>query len=69
MVCMILDTDAHMLIRRYVGNEEATKSAFLGDWLRTGDIMRRDEKGTFWLTDRYREVGKDFICPYNRQAS
>jgi 4-coumarate--CoA ligase len=42
----------------YVGDEVATSNTFSGDWLRTGDIMKLDEKGNFWITDRLKEMIK-----------
>jgi 4-coumarate--CoA ligase len=42
----------------YVGDVEATKGTFEGEWLRTGDIMRVDEKENFWVTDRLKELIK-----------
>jgi feruloyl-CoA synthase len=44
------------LPRGYYNNEEATRETYVGDWLRTGDIMRVDESGNFWVTDRLKEV-------------
>lgn len=44
----------------YLNNPEATKSTFSedGEWLRTGDIVARDEKGYFWVVDRLKEMIK-----------
>jgi long-subunit acyl-CoA synthetase (AMP-forming) len=42
--------------RGYAGNEEATRNTFSGSWLRTGDIMKVDEQGNFYVTDRLKEV-------------
>lgn len=42
----------------YVGDDAATRNTFEGDWLRTGDIMRLDGKGNFWITDRLKEMIK-----------
>jgi 4-coumarate--CoA ligase len=42
----------------YHGNEIATKETFEGDWLRTGDVVRVDEKGNIWVTDRLKEMIK-----------
>lgn len=36
----------------YVGNEEATREKFLGDWIRTGDVGVLDEAGYLYLKDR-----------------
>ncbi|ORY10621.1 amp dependent CoA ligase [Clohesyomyces aquaticus] len=42
----------------YVGDEAATFDTFVGKWLRTGDIMVRDENNNFWVTDRLKEMIK-----------
>jgi 4-coumarate--CoA ligase len=42
----------------YVGDVEATKGTFEGDWLRTGDVMKVDKKGNFWVLDRLKELIK-----------
>ncbi|KIW77411.1 hypothetical protein Z517_09857 [Fonsecaea pedrosoi CBS 271.37] len=42
----------------YYNNEAATRETFVGDWLRTGDILRVDENGNFWVTDRLKELIK-----------
>jgi fatty-acyl-CoA synthase len=40
------------LLREYVGDPEATRAKFLGDWIRTGDIGVLDEHGYVYLKDR-----------------
>ncbi|KIX97748.1 uncharacterized protein Z520_06526 [Fonsecaea multimorphosa CBS 102226] len=42
----------------YLGDSEATAGTFSGGWLRTGDIMRVDDKGNFWVVDRLKELIK-----------
>lgn len=42
----------------YIGNTQATRDAFSGDWLKTGDVMRVDENNNFWVTDRLKELIK-----------
>ena len=40
----------------YWNNPEATRQAFFGDWLRSGDIGVMDEKGNFQLVDRLKDI-------------
>jgi 4-coumarate--CoA ligase len=42
----------------YIGDEAATRDTFVGEWLRTGDVMMRDENDNFWVTDRLKEMIK-----------
>ncbi|KAE8146281.1 amp dependent CoA ligase [Aspergillus avenaceus] len=42
----------------YVGDSEATNRTFEEGWLKTGDIMKIDERQNFWVTDRLKEMIK-----------
>ncbi|OJJ58903.1 hypothetical protein ASPSYDRAFT_89628 [Aspergillus sydowii CBS 593.65] len=43
----------------YINDAAATAATFSSDgWLRTGDIMRVDADGDFWVTDRLKEMIK-----------
>ncbi|GAA5166934.1 MULTISPECIES: AMP-binding protein [Amycolatopsis] len=42
----------------YLGNAEATASAITDGWLHTGDLVRVDEDGNFWIVDRLKELIK-----------
>jgi 4-coumarate--CoA ligase len=42
----------------YKNNPIETQESFVGPWLRTGDILRADEEGFFWLTGRKKELIK-----------
>ncbi|KAJ4286775.1 hypothetical protein N0V90_013027 [Kalmusia sp. IMI 367209] len=46
------------IFRRYMRNEEATREAFHGDWMKTGDVVRVDREGYWWLTERKKELIK-----------
>ena len=54
----------HIAVRRpdpvmflsYWNNPQATQEKFIGDWLITGDIGRRDEAGYFWYQGRMDDV-------------
>jgi len=51
----------------YLNNSQATKDAFTADgWLRTGDLVRKDQKGYFFVTGRLKELiikGGENIAP------
>lgn len=40
----------------YYNNSEATRAAFHGDWFRSGDAFRRDERGYFYIQGRYKDM-------------
>jgi acetyl-CoA synthetase len=45
-----------VMLLEYWANPEATKEKFIGDWLITGDLGRRDEDGYFWFVGRADDV-------------
>lgn len=52
--------------RGYYRDPQATRSAFLDGWLRTGDLGRRDADGFFYVTGRIKELiikGGENIAP------
>ena len=54
------------IIEGYWGQPEATKEAFDGDWLRTGDVGYIDAEGYVYIIDRIKDLvirgGKHFHC-------
>jgi len=40
----------------YLGNSEATNEVLHDGWLRTGDLMRRDERGVYYFAGRRKEI-------------
>lgn len=42
--------------RWYYLDPEATEAAFVGDWLRTGDLGHRDAEGNLYLDDRKKDL-------------
>jgi acyl-CoA synthetase (AMP-forming)/AMP-acid ligase II len=44
------------ILQGYYNNKEATKAAFHGDWFRTGDLFRQDERGYFYIVGRVKEM-------------
>lgn len=45
-----------VMFLEYWKNEQATRDKFIGDWLITGDLGRREEDGTFWYVARDDDV-------------
>ncbi len=55
----------------YWRNPQATGAAFAGDWLKTGDLGRRDEDGYLYIVDRAKDViisGGENIYPAEIEA-
>ncbi|KAE8372222.1 hypothetical protein BDV26DRAFT_302116 [Aspergillus bertholletiae] len=40
----------------YINDPASTKETFTDGWLRTGDILKIDQNGNFWITDRLKEI-------------
>jgi crotonobetaine/carnitine-CoA ligase len=44
------------ILKGYYNNPEATQEAFHGDWFRTGDLFRQDERGYFYIVGRVKDM-------------
>ncbi|PFG20884.1 class I adenylate-forming enzyme family protein [Serinibacter salmoneus] len=50
----------------YLHDPEATAAARDGQWLRTGDLVRRDATGVYWVVDRLKDIyisGGENVAP------
>ena len=45
-----------VMFLEYWQNPEATRSKFIGDWLLTGDLAKKDKDGYFWFNGRTDDV-------------
>lgn len=61
------------VIRAYWRRDEDNRKAFLrGRWFRTGDIVRQDKDGFFWLLDRHKDMfisGGENVYPAEVEAA
>lgn len=44
------------ILQGYYNRPEATREAFHGDWFRTGDLFRMDERGYFYIVGRIKDA-------------
>ncbi len=44
------------ILQGYYNKPEATRAAFHGDWFRTGDLFRMDERGCFHIVGRIKDM-------------
>ena len=45
-----------VMFLEYWKNPEATKEKYIGDWMLTGDLAKKDEHGYFWFVGRKDDV-------------
>jgi acyl-CoA synthetase (AMP-forming)/AMP-acid ligase II len=54
------------VLREYWGKPEATAEAFLGGWFHSGDLVREDEDGFYFVVDRKKDMiisgGENIYC-------
>jgi crotonobetaine/carnitine-CoA ligase len=46
------------ILKGYYNKPEATAAAFHGEWFRTGDLARRDERGYYYIVGRIKDMIK-----------
>lgn len=51
-----LQVRGEIVFSGYIGHPEATSEVLDGDWLRTGDIVRRDRQGVYYFEGRSKEL-------------
>lgn len=66
-----LELSGAILFRGYLNDPAATAEVMHDGWFRTGDIMRRDERGVFYFTGRRKELirrGGENVAPAEVEA-
>jgi crotonobetaine/carnitine-CoA ligase len=48
--------EPYVIFNGYFGDPEATANAYQGEWYKTGDMLRSDEKGYFYFSDRKKDA-------------
>jgi fatty-acyl-CoA synthase/long-chain acyl-CoA synthetase len=55
-----------MVMKEYWNNPEATAEAFAGGWFHSGDLVRQDSDGYFYVVDRKKDMiisgGENIYC-------
>jgi len=51
-----LEIAGRAILKGYWNKPDATELAFRGDWFRTGDLFRRDERGFHYIVGRIKEM-------------
>jgi crotonobetaine/carnitine-CoA ligase len=66
-----LELSGEILFRGYLNNPEATEAVLRDGWYRTGDLMRRDDRGMYYFQGRRKELirrGGENIAPSEIEA-
>jgi carnitine-CoA ligase len=67
-----LELSGEIVFRGYEGNAEATAEVLHDGWLRSGDLMRRDERGVYYFAGRRKELirrGGENVAPAEVEAT
>lgn len=48
--------ESHVIFSGYFDDPEATAAAFDGEWYKTGDMLKRDEAGFYYFSDRKKDA-------------
>ena len=55
-----------MVMKEYWGKPDETAEAFAGGWFHSGDLVRQDEEGYFYVVDRKKDMiisgGENIYC-------
>lgn len=51
-----LEIAGRAIFKGYWNKPEANRSSFRGEWFRTGDLFRRDERGYYYIVGRIKEM-------------
>jgi crotonobetaine/carnitine-CoA ligase len=54
--CVVRGHDPRSRLGYYVGDQAATTEIWRAGWLHTGDLLRRDEAGTYYFVDRAKDA-------------
>lgn len=53
--CWIKPRQPFVIFNGYFDDEPATRDAFEGDWLKTGDLLKKDAAGNYYFVDRKKD--------------
>lgn len=67
-----LEVQGPSVFMGYLNDEVASERAFHDGWLRTGDLVRRNADGVYWLVDRVKNIfvsGGENVAPAEVEAA